>query len=285
MNAWQALDAELRAWQERGQTASLWWRDDDAIEPSPALDRLLALSGSAGAPLALAVIPDRATPALVDRLAKHRADTHRTGGATPLAVLQHGYAHRNHASAGRKKVELGAERPAAQVLEELARGGARLAGLFGGSAGLLPVLVPPWNRIDDGLLAALPGLGLTSLSRYGSRGGRNPAPSSPDLDLTELNTHVDIMRWSDPRGFAGEAAGLELLCGHLAARRTGACDPDEPTGLLTHHLVHDEPAWAFLERLLPTLAAHPGARLLSPAEAFAAPKSQAETGIQAETGS
>ncbi len=25
---------------------------------------------------------------------------------------------------------------------------------------------------------------------------------------------------------------------------------DEPVGLLTHHLVHDEPAWRFLEELL-----------------------------------
>jgi hypothetical protein len=27
-------------------------------------------------------------------------------------------------------------------------------------------------------------------------------------------------------------------------------DPDEPIGLLTHHLVHDEPIWFFCEQVL-----------------------------------
>ena len=41
-----------------------WWRDDDASAPSPALERAVGLSRKYGIPLALAVIPQDATPQL-----------------------------------------------------------------------------------------------------------------------------------------------------------------------------------------------------------------------------
>jgi hypothetical protein len=95
--AWAALDRELDAWGAAGRTATLWWRDDDAVAPSPELDRLLALAATCGAPLALAVIPAAAEDALAARL---------EGQAAEIAVLQHGCAHRNLAAAGGKKCEL-----------------------------------------------------------------------------------------------------------------------------------------------------------------------------------
>ncbi len=49
-----------------------------------------------------------------------------------------------------------------------------------------------------------------------------------------------------------------------------AVDPDEPTGLLTHHLEHDEPCWAFIDRLLEETRGHPAVRWLSAEEIFAA---------------
>jgi hypothetical protein len=54
----------------------------------------------------------------------------------------------------------------------------------------------------------------------------------------------------------------------LAARREGGVDPDEPTGLLTHHLAHDEPGWVFLKELAERLGSRPGLRWLSAEEAF-----------------
>ena len=263
MTGWSDLDRELGAWQRAGRGATLWWRDDDAVAPSPALDRLLALSRDTGAPLALAVIPDRAAPALRTAL---------LAGPEGLAVLQHGFAHRDHAPAGRKRMELGPARPAAAVLGELTAGGARLAALFGATGLLLPaVLVPPWNRIDAALLPALPALGYRFLSRFAARAtprATSGATPGANLDLTEINAHVDIMRWSEPRGFAGEAACLGALCRHLEGRRAGRCDPDEPTGLLTHHLVHDAAAWDFMARLLAVLTGHPATRFRAPAALF-----------------
>ena len=251
MNAWDALNRELELWRDLDRRATLWWRDDDAVRPGPALDRLLELSRRHRAPLALAVIPAAAEAALARHL----------DGEPSTAVLQHGYAHRNHEPEGRKKCELGGARPEATLLAELARGRERLGTLFGARA--LPVLVPPWNRIAAGLLPALPGLGFRGLSTYTARAAACPAPG-----LLQVNCHLDPIRWKPARGFLGEDAALDLLCGHLAARREGRADPQEPSGLLTHHAVQDERLWRFLDRLLAALSAHPAVGLLTAAAVF-----------------
>src|SRR5215470_6504094 len=84
---WSDFTAELDRWAAAGLPATFWWRDDDAVDVSPALERLLDLSRDRAAPLALAVIPATARPALAVRLAPEVAAT----------VMQHGFAHRNHA--------------------------------------------------------------------------------------------------------------------------------------------------------------------------------------------
>jgi hypothetical protein len=257
MTTWQDLEAELDAWAGAGLEATFWWRDDDAVEPSAALERLLALAASSEIPLAIAAIPGRCSSTLPRRLAET---------AATVTALQHGYLHCNHAPAGAKKAELGSHRPTATICEELGRGAALMAGLFGSAA--LPVLVPPWNRIAREVLPALPGLGLTGLSRYGPRSHKARVDH-----LVQTNTHVDIIRWKQPRGFLGEPEALALLVGHLSARRrameaAAGLDPLEPTGLLTHHLAHNEAAWTFLARLLPLLAGHAASRALTAAESF-----------------
>lgn len=247
---WSDLDRELAAWAAAGRTATFWWRDDDAVGPSNALDLLLGLAAAESVPLALAVIPAATGPALADALRPRR----------DVAVLQHGYAHRNHAPAGEKKAELGPHRTPAEVMETLEQGRSRLRALFG--ARFLPVLVPPWNRVDPSLLPALPGLGFTDLSTYGGR----PQPTAGGLAITD--THVDIVDWRNGRGFVGEGAALGLVVRHLAARRRGETARDEPTGLLTHHLVHDRAGWAFTAAFLARVAAHPAACWLTPFELF-----------------
>ncbi len=256
---WRILSEELDAWGAAGRVATLWWRDDDAVEPSAALERLLGLAAARDVPIALAAIPARASEALARGI--------ETAGAR-VTLLQHGYAHRNHAPAAEKKVELGVDRRASAVLEELARGQARMTALFGlGSSGLgwAPVLVPPWNRIAEGLVPELARLGFRGLSTYGARAAAEPVPG-----LVQINSHVDIMRWKVPRGFLGAAEALDLLAGHLRARRLGEADAAEPSGLLSHHRAHDEACWAFLDELLGRLAEHPAARFVAADEAFAA---------------
>jgi hypothetical protein len=255
MTSWQNLSEELDAWAAAGRCATLWWRDDDAIEPSPELARLLALAAARDLPLALAVIPARASEALAEWLRVHPARP---------ALLQHGYAHKNHAPEGEKKAELGPHRPAGAVLEELTRGWQRMTELFGET--WAPILVPPHNRIAGSVVQGLRELGFRGLSTHGPRAAVLAAPG-----LVQVNTHLDIMHWPDPRGFLGEAESLDLLIAHLRARRRGEVDALEPTGLLTHHPAHDAPAWAFLEALLDRLAGHSAARFVEAGEAFAAP--------------
>jgi hypothetical protein len=244
---WDGLARELDAWGAAGRVASLWWRDDDAEAPSAALDRLLGL-GVGRAPVALAVVPEPAGPALARRLAT----------APNVRVLQHGWAHLNHRPAGERSAEFAADRPLEVMTDELRRGRAHLLDLFG--ARCLPVLVPPWNRIDAAVVGALPALGLTGLSCFGPRAA---------AAVATVNTHVDPIAWRGGRGFVGDAKALGDLVHHLAARRAGTVDRAEPTGLLTHHLVHDAALWRFLEALLARTAAHPAARWLDPREVFA----------------
>src|SRR6185503_17883105 len=123
----------------------------------------------------------------------------------------------------------------------------RLSRLVAGR--FVPVLVPPWNRLKQALVARLPAAGVRGLSRYGARARGGHA-------LVEVNTHVDIIDWQGTRGFVGEERALALALRHLAARRQGAADGREPTGVLTHHAVHDEAAWRFLARLFETTRRH-----------------------------
>jgi hypothetical protein len=236
MTSWAAIDEELARWRDAGRTPTLWWRDDDAVDATPALDRLLALQRTHGVPLALAIVPAGATPALAARLAQ----------VPGIDFLQHGYAHSNHAPAGEKKAELGPERPAMLVLGDLGTGWLALERLFGPAA--LPVLVPPWNRIAPGLVAALPEIGFRGLSTFGIR-PRTRLVSG----WVQVNTHVDLIDWRALR-FAGVEAVLGTFAHALAAART---ESDEPIGLLSHHLAMDEPAWDFLNSFWERLGGTP----------------------------
>jgi hypothetical protein len=242
---WQVLAAELDAWAGAGRVARLWWRDDDAVAPSAALDRLLALAD--GVPLTLAVIPAGAGLDLVRRL----------DGLESVAIVQHGIAHENHAPTDQKRSELAS----AAVLPALTEGHRRLAALFGER--LLPVLVPPWNRIAPGLIPLLPGCGFAGLSGFGPRWQRLATPG-----LVQVNTHADPIDWRARRCRpAGEIA--VRLAGQLADQRLGRADAGEPVGFLSHHRLDDPAAEALAADLAALVAAHPAARWVGLAEALA----------------
>ena len=246
---WPDLANELDRWHAAGRVATLWWRDDDAVAPSAALDRLLAIAGEV--PVAFAVIPAAAAQELAAALPE----------GPQAAVLQHGWRHVNHAGDG-KKSEFPASRDADAVAAELEAGRDRLASLFGDRA--LPVLAPPWNRFDDSFLPLLAGAGLGAISRRGPR--RAPSPAA---GIGEADIHADLVAWREGRGFVGAAAALAAILGHLACRRQGLVDAEEPTGVLTHHRIADAPTAAFLHHLVDLTAAHPAARWLAAAEVFA----------------
>jgi len=237
---WTPLDREFDRWRQAGLTLPLWWRDDDAVAPTPALNRLAALAEAVEMPLHLAVIPARAEPALVDTVAAHPR----------LIPVVHGWAHVSHAPAGEKKAEFGAHRPLPAMAREARDGHSRLRALFGPA--LRPMFVPPWNRIAPELLPALPGLGYAMISTFTPRKSAEPAPGLP-----QVNTHLDPIDWRGGRSLADADGLIAQIAAQLADRRAGHTDNDEPYGLLTHHLVHDAAIWDFTEALLARLRAGP----------------------------
>ncbi len=240
---WQLLVEALDGVHVCGRRIDFWLRDDDAIEPTAALDRLLSLVNAHAVPVTLAVPPEPATQALARRLA----------GLGDIGVTVHGWAHRNHAPPTEKKQELGGHRPQEVVLAELQGGVERLRTLF--PEHFVPMLVPPWNRIDPALLARLPEAGFSVLSVFGPE-KRSPIPL--------VNTHVDVMDWHGTRGcrehrliVADILARMRQVGGDIAGCEDQA---GGTVGILTHHLVHDEAVWDFLETLFTVTAGHPACR-------------------------
>lgn len=235
--------ALLDAAQARGIRLRFWWRDDDAVDVTAALERLLAMVAKYRAPIALAVIPRDATEALAARL-----------GSEPLvSVLQHGWAHTLQSPQGAKKAEFGDHRPVDEMLDELGRGRERLDGLF--PQGFLPILVPPWNRLSDAVADGRESVRLPGLSTFG------PAPPA---DPRHVNTHVDIFRWKPMRQALTGDEAFALLAREIEARLAGR---DEPIGILTHHLVQEAESWCVLDDILSVLKPHgdviwPSARTL-----------------------
>lgn len=238
--AWQWLGRELDAWADEGHSAKFWWRDDDATEAGDALNKLAGLSDNLNIPLALAVIPSRLKLELVDFL-RNRA---------LISVLQHGYAHENHAVPGQRKLELGGKCAPAKLIADLEQGYRTLERHF--AERFDPVLVPPWNRVDSKLLPCLNEIGFTGISTMKVRRNAHPAPG-----LLQVNTHLDPVNWRHTGGFIGVYPAIAILIQHLVAKRTGYRDCDEPTGILTHHLVQNDAVWRFLDDLLQFLSDHP----------------------------
>ncbi|MGE4219814.1 MAG: hypothetical protein AB7G39_10235 [Alphaproteobacteria bacterium] len=228
---WTALEAELDAWAASGRAARIWWRDDDATRPGPRLDRLFRLAEDL--PLALAVVPATLDPGLA------------AGLPCGIRVLQHGYAHANHAPPDAKKAEFGDHRLLSAMLAELSAGRDRLESVFGDR--FTPVLAPPWNRIGT-VAGRIPEAGLKTLSLH--------ADTAAAPGLPHCNVHLDILAWKPAPHFAGPDAVIPALVGRLrSARQAGTA---RPVGLMTHHRVHDAAGWSFLADLVALLRDHPG---------------------------
>ena len=244
--AWPMLQRELDLWTDAGLKASFWWRDDDAISATPQLETLNQLSQTFGAPVSIAVIPARLDISL----------SHFLQGKAHFNVLQHGYSHTNHAATGVKKIELGGERTLNSIATELSAGYKILSNAFPNH--FVPVLVPPWNRIESKTYNILSHVGLTGISTVRARKSSHAAPG-----LLQINTHLDPISWRHGRGFIGSQVAIALLHQHLYLRRTANRCRDEPTGLLTHHLDQSEQVWNFCRSLFKHLNQHPAVNWLS----------------------
>ena len=227
MSNWQCLADEIQQWSSPVQ---FWWRDDDAVANSGALQRLLMLASQYRIPVHLAVIPHSLQASLsVINKEQHSANCY---------VLQHGYDHQSYAFEGQRKIELGGSQDVPQLLQKLAQGLALLKFQFGEQ--FLNILVPPWNRIADDVASELPEIGYTQLSVLGAK--------KQDETAFNLNVHIDIIDWKQ-RCFAGEEVILAKIISHLRDKRlTSLSGVIKPCGLMTHHLDHDLNCWLFISK-------------------------------------
>jgi len=248
---WDRVKRELDQWARERRTAQFWWRDDDAEDVSANLSRMLATAARFDVTIGLSAIPTKLKPRLVKALERE-----------PHAqVLVHGFAHKNHALPGRAKRELGGARRLDEVVADLDSGLALSRAAFGRR--LLPVLVPPWNRIAPAAVARLPGLGYRGISTWKPRETANPARG-----LIQVNTHLDVIDWRRGRVVKEEGLIAGLLLRKLRWRRERKERAAEPLGLLTHHAYWDAAKERSIVHLLEATRGHPAVRWHTPASAF-----------------
>lgn len=217
------LRAELKECHAAKMPVPMWWRDDDATQASAALDRLLDIADETNCPVHIAAIPALAQPNLSDATLGRNAN-----------ILVHGWAHVDSSLPDAKKSEFGRLRPG--TLMDVERARHRLNRLFGDR--VWPMFVPPWNRVEQSILAKLPSLGFSAVSTFLPRAGNIAG-------LTQINTHVDPIFWRGNRDLQDPDLLIAQTIKLLQDRREGTTDAHEPLGLLTHHLVHTCDIWDF----------------------------------------
>jgi hypothetical protein len=244
---WSMLIRELDAWNRAGLAATFWWRDDDAVSDTKELDDLLNCAG--GTPVALAVIPRLADATLSKKLS----------ACPSVTVLQHGWEHVNRASGGPNS-EYPPGRDAVELEYEFRLGRAKLLSDYPDR--YIPVFAPPWHGFSESYIPFLIKAGIRALTRKGAR------PKTPVADLVVSNVHCVPIQWDSPPSFGEDDDYLVNIIEHLSGRRAGLYDPDEPTGILTHHLVQNARSYRFMERLGGIIADHPSSRWLGAREVF-----------------
>ena len=239
---WSALRDELARWARDGAVARLWLRDDDAVTVTPALERLAALCSAHGVPYLIAAVPSSADEDLAAYLS----------GQQLAEVAAHGWSHQSYAN--NTKTEFPAERSSSEILHDLSSARSRIETLFG--AKVVPIFVPPWNRMTPEAAALLPQSGFRAISALGREG-------KPREHVQTINVHLDIIDWRGSRGGRNPDDLIAELAGHLAWARE---NERTAIGILTHHLVHDAAAWNFLEDLFAETVGHPAVRWVRASE-------------------
>ena len=234
-------DALLRALDRAEAAVNFFVRDDDAGWADDKLFALLRVMDEAQVPIDLAAIPTAVTPDLGRELKARKRAGQRLG------IHQHGFAHLNHETQGRK-CEFGAGRELVRREANLRRGRDLLRAVFEES--LDPIFTPPWNRVSPDTPYLLAMLGFAALSRDVSAPEQNALP--------EVVVHTD---WSKHWRLAEQARDdpAHRVANDLARFvAPGAC-----VGLMLHHAVMGPLELDSLGKLMAAWVSHPNARWLS----------------------
>lgn len=228
------LDPVREVLDHAPQPMTVFFRDDDAGWEDVQLLRLLETFGTAGLPLDLAVIPK----ALGSTLQKQLTDLLQSGEIR-VGVHQHGYAHLNHETTGRK-CEFGASRSYADQYEDIRRGRVTLEHQFGSF--LDPLFTPPWNRCTPVTAQVLLDLEMPALSR-----DRTATPFNLD-GLAELPIRIDWFAHQKGRRLNLEEFGRYIALSLFST---------SPIGFMFHHAIMRDEDFRRTRELLTVLSRHP----------------------------
>ncbi len=216
----------------------LFLRDDDVGTDEETLQQLFDITLAHYVPLNLEIIPGALTDAGIKLL-----DHHKHLHPNLFELNQHGWLHRNHEKEG-KKCEFGISRTFDQQWEDISKGKALLEKIFGEK--FYPVFTPPWNRCTDETYHVLDRLGFQVFSK--DKGDRPVA----GFGFKEISTTLDLYRWKGGASMKSPDEIVESLAIQMRGRG--------PIGLLLHHKVMTEEAFAFLDALLGALCRYPNLR-------------------------
>ena len=234
------LDPVRNKLDELPHPVAIFFRDDDAGWEDARLYRLLDLFARHDLPIDLAAIPMALNPALGRELSDRMA-----GSPEKVRVHQHGYAHVNHESIG-KKCEFGVSRTKAAQRRDIQSGMLRLRELFGDRAD--PIFTPPWNRCTVETGECLVELGISVLSR---ESGAAPLAIP---GLLELPVQLD---WFAHR------KKVRLRRDEWAQSLASKLDCAAPVGIMFHHAVMEPAEMDAAAELLAILAGHPNVQCRS----------------------
>jgi hypothetical protein len=257
---WQELQDELHSWGSLDVGPTFWLRDDDAGPCPPSLVSLVRLCEQEAVPLALAAIPTRIQPDLVELVR----------GSSHLTVLPHGFDHRNHSSI-KQASEFPVQRDLSQARRQIADGWTILQRAFGQIA--RPIFVPPWGTCSLEVRRLLPELGIIGFS--GSPVGafqpdqlwRRGSPRNAE-GLLVANAQVAVNRRSaDASSLFPAARILAFMTRLVRSIRTQGDDRGEPIGIMTHDWGVDAEVEDFMKRLFETTR-RANAQWITAAQAF-----------------
>ncbi|MHB8504158.1 MAG: polysaccharide deacetylase family protein [Acidimicrobiales bacterium] len=263
MNRW--VHPLLAALERTPGEVAWFFRDDDAGWDDQRLLAVADVFQRRGVVLDVAAIPAAVSPKLSEALRAMVA-------AGAISVHQHGWAHVNHETQGRRS-EFGAARATTDQRRDLQNGQSVLAELLEGA--IEPIFTPPWNRCEDRTVALLVEGGLTVLSCDASAPRRN-VPG-----VAEVPVRVDWARcWREggPQRLGEELAqAIHEGCASISgAGRGGAGDGVQRSGevapilgVMLHHATMTEEQLDVLAGLAGILSTHPSV-VLAPMAALGA---------------
>lgn len=232
MDGW--LDPIRAALDRTGRPVRFFFRADDVGWDDDALWALLKLFARHSLPVDLAVIPSEVTDGLARSLRVHAEWSSRG-----IGFHQHGFAHLNYETTGRKN-EFGPSRPRRQQRRDIAAGQKRLVDLLGSSTD--PIFTPPWNRCTRTTGQCLAELGFRVLSRE----ARALLLDIPHL--LELPVSID---WFAHR------KGVRLSKPDFGQLVASAIRRGRPVGIMFHHAVMNEDERDAAGALLALVSQHP----------------------------